>query len=55
MFEKLENITERKNRGTNIIWHNPPFSKNINTVETKLSHVEFKLTTTAICADGLAN
>ena len=38
MFEKPENITEKK-----------------NTVETKLSQVGFKLTTTAICADGLAN
>ena len=22
---------ERKNRGTNIIWYNPPFSKNVKT------------------------
>ena len=55
MFEKPENITERKNGGWNIIWYNPPFSKNVNIAETKLNQVGFKLTTTGIFADGLAN
>ena len=27
-FEKEQHAHERKNRGRNIIWHNPPFTEN---------------------------
>ena len=31
MFEKEQCTYKRRNRGRNIIWHNPPFSKNVKT------------------------
>ena len=30
-FKKEQNTHERRNRGRNIIWYNPPFNKNVKT------------------------
>ena len=35
-FEKEQYTHERRNRGRNIIWYNPPFSKNVKTNIAKI-------------------